>query len=309
MPATQRERRRVYARANLPWRRLMGNRVVRRRVQGVDLYMPWSHLLPDYARGRPRYGQNLVALAEALHDLPGASQAPLKVMDIGANIGDSAAQIIARTDAQVLCVEGDPYWVKFLHMNLDENPRATIEEALLTPDEGDWATSSPVRWHGTTRFTQDADKQGALPSIPARALREKYPDFENLRLIKSDTDGFDPTLVPAAAEAWKDSPPVLFFEFDPVLARAADHRDPNLLWTRLDSLGYSNLAIWDNTGDPLGQLALKDVDEPASKLDPRPEHLGYNFWDVAACHHADSGALAVFDKLVPEPFSELGTWR
>jgi FkbM family methyltransferase len=271
--------------------------------------MPWSHLLPDYAHDRPWYGQNLIALAEGLQRHDGGSAGPLTVMDIGANIGDSAAQIIAGTDARVLCVEGDPYWAKFLHMNLDSDPRATIEEALLTPGDGDWATSSPVRWHGTTRFTQDADKQGALPSISAKALRQKHPDFDHLRLIKSDTDGFDPTLVPAAAEAWSDSPPVLFFEFDPILARAADDGDPNLLWTKLSSLGYSSLAVWDNTGDPLGRLATEDAAGPATKLDPRPEHLGYNFWDVAACHQADRSALAVFDELMPEPFSELGTWR
>jgi FkbM family methyltransferase len=309
MPATPQQRRRVFLRANLPWRRLLGGRTVHRRVQGVDLYLPWSHILPDYARIRPWYGQNLVALAEALQQRTADASKTLTVMDIGANIGDSAAQIIARTDAKVLCVEGDPYWATYLRKNLGGNDRAVIEEALLTPSEGQWATSSPVRTHGTTRFTQDAEKLGALPALSAQAMREKHPEFAHLRLVKSDTDGFDPILVPAVAEAWNDSPPVLFFEFDPILARAADDQDPNLLWDKLSKLGYSRLAIWDNTGDPLGQLEIGDAAKEAARLEPRPVHLGYHFWDVAASHRDDLAAAAAFDELMPDAFSELGTWR
>jgi hypothetical protein len=32
----------------------------------------------------------------------------LRVLDVGANVGDSTAQILARFDAEVLCVEADP---------------------------------------------------------------------------------------------------------------------------------------------------------------------------------------------------------
>lgn len=292
-----------------PWRRLLGKRVVRRHIQGVDLYLPWAHLLPDYARARPSYGQNLVELAAALRARSQDVDTPMQVMDIGANIGDSTLQIITRVDARVLCVEGDPYWIQFLTKNVGDNPRATIEEVLLTSDDGEWANASPVRTQGTTRFTQDADKLGALPSLSARALREKHPDFAELRLIKSDTDGFDPVLVPAAAEAWSDAAPVLFFEFDPILARAADSRDPNLVWERLINLGYARLAIWDNTGDALGQLDITDAARSAESIASRPAHLGYDFWDVAACRSDDAEAQSAFDELMPESFSVRGTWR
>jgi FkbM family methyltransferase len=291
-----------------PWRRLFPKRVVRRRVQGVDLYLPWAHLLPDYARVGIAYGQNLVELAAALH-ARAQSSSPMQVMDIGANVGDSALQIMRRVDATVLCVEGDPYWIDFLTKNLGDNPKATIEEVLLTAGEGEWADASPVRASGTTRFTQDADKLGALPTLSARALRDKHPEFAQLRLIKSDTDGFDPILVPAAAEAWSDSGPVLFFEFDPILAKVADSRDPNALWDKLAKLGYSRLVIWDNTGDALGQLDIGEAPKAAESIATRPAHLGYDFWDVAACRSDDAAARSAFDELVPQPYSVLGTWR
>ncbi|HEY3841907.1 MAG TPA: FkbM family methyltransferase [Acidimicrobiales bacterium] len=309
MPATRWQRRRLFIKVNTPWRRLLRNRTVHRHVQGVELYMPWAHLLPDFAQNRSWYGQNLVALAVGLEARAQSSSEPMTVMDIGANIGDSAAQIIASTNARVLCIEGDPYWAAYLRKNLADNPCATIEEVFLIPAEGEWAAATPIRTQGTTRFTQDAGTAGALPALSARALREKYPDFAHLRLIKSDTDGLDPVLVPAVAEAWRDVGPVLFFEFDPILARAADNDQPNALWDELIRLGYSRLAIWDNTGDKLGQLDITDAARLAAILEPRPRHLGYDFWDVAACRADDTAALEVFDELMPEPYSEKGTWR
>jgi FkbM family methyltransferase len=287
----------------------MPNRTVRRNVQGVDLYLPWSHLLPDYTRHGPEYGQNLVEMAKALQERSQSPDEPLLVLDIGANVGDSAAQIIASTHSRVLCIEGDPYWAKYLRKNLGGEPRATIEEALLIADEEGWGEVSPIRAHGTTSFGQVANGPGALPELPIQSLRAKHPDFERLRLIKSDTDGFDPVLVPAVAAAWRDASPVLFFEFDPSLARSVDSRDPNDIWAKLMELGYSRLGIWDNTGGALGQLNISEAVATAASLEPHPVHLGYEFWDVAAFRSDDVAGISALDELMPEAFSVRGTWR
>jgi FkbM family methyltransferase len=308
MPLTRSQTTRIMVTMFLPWRKLLGKQPVRRTVQGVELEMPRQHLLPIYAKVNPTYGQNLVELAAGLDARrPGVE---LQVLDIGANIGDSALQIAAGVDgARVLCVEGDPYWAGYLRKNVGGHDRIAVEEVLLTGEDGDWEAASPVREGGTTRFVQDTDKGGALPAVSARAIRERHPEFDQVRLVKCDTDGFDPILVPAAAGAWRDVGPVLFFEFDPGLARAADSRDPNAVWDALAALGYTQLAIWDNAGDPLGRLPISEAAEHAKSLEPRPTELGYHFWDVAACREDDADALAVFDALVPEPFSVHGTWR
>jgi FkbM family methyltransferase len=309
VPATKRQRNRLLAQMYVPWRRAMGKRTVHRHVQGIDLYLPWSHMLPDYARMMPAYGQNLVQLAAGLK-ARSADPGPLEVIDVGANIGDSALQIVQAVDARVLCVEGDPYWAQYLHRNVDREQRIAVEEVLLTADEGEWGASNPVREGGTTRFVQDADgRTTAFGSVTAQALRDRQPDFDRARLVKSDTDGFEPVLVPAMAAAWQDRAPVLFFEFDPTLARAADSGDPNQVWTSLAELGYSQLAVWDNMGDPLGRLDITDAAKQAASLEPKPLELGYHFWDVAACRADDAAAVSVLDELVPEEFSVRGTWR
>jgi FkbM family methyltransferase len=308
MPATKSQRRRAFVRLNTPWRRIFGDRTVRRNVQGVQLYLPWAHALPDYARLRPTYGQNLVRLAEALDRHGDSTGKPMSVLDIGANVGDSAAQIMSHTSARVLCVEGDPYWVRYLRMNLGSDPRATIEESLLVPTEGQWASATAVRSHtGTTHFSSEKDNDDAMPRVSVRELRDMHPDFDGLRLVKSDTDGFDPSLVPAVAETWKDVGPVLFFEFDPGLAKSVVPSDPHLVWEQLAALGYEHVAVWDNTGDPLGRLSIAEAAGNSPSLEPRPVHLGYDFWDVAVVRADDSAGIAALDDIMREPFSVSGT--
>lgn len=306
MPATRQQRLRTLARTWAPWRKLFGNRTVRRTVQGVELYMPWSHVLPDYARARPTYGQNLIELAAALAARQPSGSGPLRVIDIGANIGDSALQILNRVDARVLCVEADPYWLRFLHLNADSDERITIEEVLLVGDDDEGGSVKAVRGLGTTTFAPAVAADGTVGRLSVGALRERNPDFAELRLIKSDTDGFDPALVPATARGWRSSGPVLFFEFDPTLARGVGNDEPHRLWGDLAALGYERLAIWDNTGDPLGQLPLDQAADEAAGLEPPPVSLGYHFWDVAACRADDEAAIAAFDEVMPETFDRRG---
>jgi FkbM family methyltransferase len=285
-----------------PWRRLFADRTVRRRVQGVDLYMPWSHVLPDYARARDYYGQNLPELSRGLARRLGG---PFKLVDVGANVGDSALQVLSRVDGEALCVEGDPYWARFLEMNVAGDPRISVELALLTATDGDHAELQAVRGHGTTRFEPAASVADGSAQVSVDALRSRHPRFADARLIKSDTDGFDPLLVPPLARAWADSTPVLFFEFDPAGAREVTGQDPNALWDRLAELGYEQLVVWDNTGDALGRLTIDAAPEAAAALESGLG-LGYDFWDVAACRSDDADARAAFDELVTAPFDPEG---
>ena len=258
--------------------------------------MPWSHALPDYSRGKSPYGLNLVELAEGL---AANGTEELRMVDIGANIGDSALQVLNHVTGRALCVEGDDYWAEYLRMNAGEDPRVTIEEVMLSPTTMEESAGfSARRSYGTTTFVQDDQTDKITTWVSVDDLRGRNPDFADARLIKTDTDGFDPVLVPAMARAWADSSPVLFFEFDPTLAREVAKCEPERLWDELADLGYSRLAVWDNSGDPLGQLDVAEASGAATALDHPSRESGYTFWDVAACRADDTEAAAVFDDLV-----------
>lgn len=270
------------------------HRKVVREVQGVRLVLPWAHRLPDYAGPGSPYGQNLVELARLLAE----AAPPLTVLDVGANVGDSAVQILHATDGAVLCVEGDKAYLEYLRINAGDDDRITIVESLLAVDELEGATTA-VRTGGTTRFTQ-GDGADAMPSIRPDDLRDAHPDFADLRLVKSDTDGYDVALVPGIAAAWQASRPVLFFEYDPYLTRIAG-LDPLAVWARLEALGYHDIAVWNHAGAPVGRSTTGDIARHVPVLDDFPQRRPgrRSYWDVAVVHRDDDAGRGVLDRMIP----------
>lgn len=270
------------------------------------MVLPWSHRLPDYARDGSTYGQNLVRLAELLKR-PGE---PMTVLDVGANVGDSALQILDTTDARILCVEADELYLEFLDLNVGKDPRVTVEAALLAAEESAGAAGmKPVRSGGTTRFAPGSETPGdsATSSVTPATLRRKHSAFDRLRLAKSDTDGYDAQLIPAIAKAWTDAPPVLFFEYDLRLSKLAGV-DARAVWDQLSTLGYTEVAIWDNYGCPLRRLPIGDMVTASTAIDiplrRRPLFARSDtpvlYWDVAAVHGADQEGLDAIRQLIPD---------
>lgn len=278
-------------------RSLAPDREVRRVVQGTELRLPWSHRLPDYVAVHATYGRNIVDLAAALAS---RSEGPLQVLDVGANVGDTALQVLAQVEARVLCVEGDPYWLTWLAHNVGADPRVVVEPSLVSVAVD--AELSPVRRGGTTRFEATGTPASARVVTPAQ-LHAMHPDFAGVRLVKSDTDGFDVPLVPALATAWGTSP-VLFFEYDHALTRLAGHEPPSV-WPALAQLGYAEVGVWDNHGRPLGRVPLAAM-AGRSGLQDRPRR-GWDYWDVAVVHGADAAGAAALAAVLPGAWESHGS--
>ena len=222
------------------------------------------------------------------------------MLDVGANVGDTALQVLNACNARILCVEADPYWVRFLRRNVGDDERIRVKETFLTVDELTKLDVAPKRSKGTTRFVIGG-AAAVSQAISPVSLKEEFPEFSKLRLVKCDTDGFDTSLVPAIASAWLDSAPVLFFECDYILARESNDSDPEAVWRRLASLGYMQVAVWDNFGNPLGRLAIDSVAVVADALN-HPKDFGYHYWDVAVVHESDADGRNVLNDFMPALF-------
>ncbi len=287
-------------RSRMALNNLLPDKQVRRRIQGVELVLPRSHPLPLYTQGDSPYGANLAALARGL-----GRAGDLTVLDVGANIGDSAARVLHAIDGrgQVVCVEPDPEWLPYLEQNAANCGSTVVERAFLVPVDG--VKSAVVAVHdspGTTRFETNGAGP-AIASLTPAGLLERHPELESVRLVKSDTDGYDVTLVPALADAFAASRPVVFFEYDPRLTRLAQPEvEPESVWFALDRLGWTELAIWDNGGTPIGRVSTSEVHHQLHRLIPPPgakRRKAKGYWDVAAVHRDDVVGLAVIKNLVP----------
>jgi len=245
--------------------------VIRHPVAGVELELPLSHELPFYLHDHPRYGR----VAGELAALAGGP-----VVDIGANVGDTAAIVRAHTDAPILCVEGEDRFFELLRRNaacLDPAPE--LEHAFVS--------AGPVRG----RVEVAAGSARVVPGegeVPARTLGEilaDHPAFERPRLLKLDTDGMDVPILLAHIELLDRLRPVLLFEYDPHLGA-----DPGV-FDALRTIRYERGLAWENTGEPAGALALEDRAAISALHDRYSGHRGTRYADVAVFHAGDA-ALA-----------------
>ena len=88
----------------------------------MELELPLSHELPFYQHDHPRYDRQLGAIAAELGG---------PVVDIGANVGDTAAAIRAESDVPILCVEGDPAFFALLERNARAIGGVELERAFV----------------------------------------------------------------------------------------------------------------------------------------------------------------------------------
>jgi FkbM family methyltransferase len=246
---------RVQLKAAIGARRLLvrlGDPTVRYRVGAVELELPLSHELPFYQRDHPRYDRQLGAIAAELGG---------PVVDVGANVGDSAAAIRAASDVPILCIEGDHAFFALLERNARTIGGVELERALV---EGP-ARGRLERGAGTAHVVGGDEP---LPSKPLAQILEEHPVFARPALIKLDTDGMDVSILLANLALLEDLRPVLFFEYDPHLGA-----DP-AIFARLQEAGYATADWYEHTGEHVTIIEL-------------PAHLHEEYVGYGGARYAD----------------------
>jgi FkbM family methyltransferase len=231
----------------------LGDPPVRYRIGSIEIELPLSHELPFYQHDHPAYDRLLGPLAAELGG---------PVVDIGANVGDSAAAVRSESEVPILAVEGDPRFYGWLVRNASRIGDVELEQSVVEgPDEGTFE-----RGLGTARLVPGGDR---LRSKPLAQILEEHPRFARPALIKLDTDGMDVPIVLANLELLERIRPVLFVEYDPHLGA-----DP-VVFERLAGAGYATADWYENTGEHVATLEL-----PAHLHDEYAGHGGARYADV-----------------------------
>jgi FkbM family methyltransferase len=209
---------------------------------GGVLRLPLAHALPFYRRVHPTYDTPLFDVVRAL-----SAAGEVDVVDVGANIGDSAQMVLAAGARSVLCVEGSPEYLRHLTANVGGDARVHVEPSFVGEDRAEVAERVGK---GT----------GSLTARPGSGVRTRtfgdvlaeHPGFTSARLLKVDTDGWDLPVLRSAVEWLRTSRPVLFFEHDEVLHRRQGY-DLAQVWPLLTSCGYTRFLAFTNTGHRLSE--------------------------------------------------------
>jgi FkbM family methyltransferase len=216
----------------------------------------------------------------------------LHAIDIGANVGDTAALIRKHADIPVLCIEGDPAVVPILRQNAGLfGNEVEIEQSFIGP-EGQFVDEKRIVDAGRNASLRVAiQENGRLPFRSLKAILESHPRFSSAKLMKVDTEGFDFRIVRASLEWLGAAKPLVFLEYDPSFTPAEPDAGIDTLMA-LVGIGYEHFVFYDNFGNFIVSLRGAERDH-FQELDGylranRKAGTIVHYFDVCAIHGEDA---------------------
>ncbi|MEQ1716625.1 MAG: FkbM family methyltransferase [Hyphomicrobium sp.] len=217
------------------------------RVGNFDLTFPADHRLRQIHAIHTLYDRGFSDLVETIS----AADPNASFIDIGANVGDTAAYFRSHARNPILAVEGSPNFQRYLCENIKLlGPGVEIESSFASVRQMETASVSFVEGTGSGHLKRAASATD-VPLVPVAQLLERARSIGNgvCSLLKTDTDGLDAYIIESALDAGFRG--VLFFECD--LRSTIDLDDPDIwrrIYARFDELGYSAI-VYENLGLPL----------------------------------------------------------
>lgn len=165
------------------------------KIGDFNLLAPADHKLPVYLAQFPEYDFRYWSIIEKI--AKSLSSEDYAMIDIGANIGDTIAHFRSFSAGDVLAVEAHAGYFPYLLKNTDQFESVkTIYAAMSTPAIKD--NIALFCEHGTGRTEVDEDSHFEGKIVYAGGLISQIAgDF----ILKSDTDGFDGTIISSFIEA------------------------------------------------------------------------------------------------------------
>jgi FkbM family methyltransferase len=202
---------------------------------GIVLDLPAQHPLPGLIATHP-YRDLCIGVVAKFMSQKYPSET---IIDIGANIGDTAAIIAENCKNPLVLVEGSDFYFDYLTVNATRLRSPTVLRRILISD-GRPMYGELQHWGGTAEIKPSA----AAP--PVETVRLCDITSCDVCFVKSDTDGHDFKILLAALDWLESQMPALLFESQ--IRDADDLAAANSLIEGLFKAGYRHFVVWDAAG-------------------------------------------------------------
>ena len=253
-----------------------------------EIQAPVDHILLKLQRTQP-YRDLFVGITAKFI----ASKYPQKNMvDIGANIGDTAALMASNCTNKLILVEASDYFHEILKKNATKLPNEVVIKKCFVSD-GSVVTGSLHHWKGTAAFQEKSEDTMQVKTERLEDVADNDTCF-----IKSDTDGYDFKILMSSLNWIEKVKSALLFENH--LGNSGDFSDSDKLITELDSIGYKYFIVWDDTGLHMVSTdniqVIKDLNRYLFKMWSvvNNEIKGIYNYDVLCLHKRDQD---IFDNV------------
>ncbi|MEH2455809.1 FkbM family methyltransferase [Nostoc sp.] len=256
-------------------------------IGGFIFTLPFSHKLPFILKDNPYYSSNLARIAKHVKE----KYADLKLIDVGANIGDSVAILRKEEFFPILCIEGDDQFYSILEINASSFTELYIAKEFLGQETKQMYFVS-TKLGGTGNLQEDQSSTQIVEIKKLSDLIKQYSVFENAKMLKIDTDGFDCKIIRGALSFLNQAKPVIFFEYDPFFLNKQED-DGFSIFATLGNIGYKKILIYDNFGR---LLITSNIDNLDLMKEIHLYFLGrksYLYCDICVFHSEDSDLFEV----------------
>ena len=220
--------------------------IVTARIWGTPLLVRADHHLPRIVAANPFWSQSLV------HALAALDQSPLRIVDVGANIGDTVALLESHRPGvyEYLCIEADD---SFFELCVENTKRAYPRIRVTKCFVGDLAGSAVAIEHGvpgtaTSRLLESGGAHTVAQRIvPLDQACAEFGASGGIDLLKIDTDGFEFKILRSGQATLRKWKPLVFFEWDPKLWEA-QNENSLAVFDFLSGLGYSYFSFFSDNG-------------------------------------------------------------
>jgi FkbM family methyltransferase len=249
---------------------------------GSEIFAPLGHDLPLLRALHSQYSANVGRLCRYIAE----SDPEMTIIDIGANIGDTAAIVREHCQNLILCIEPDPRYFPLLQANVQHAQLSNVHavQTFIATYSGE-IKGRLVSDAGSGHFA--AAEDATLHARTLSDLLRDFPQFLRPRLIKIDTDGLDCSILRSELHWLRAVQPILFFEYDPFYFEAHAY-DGTQIFEDLLSAGYAFVILYDNVGDYLTSLDLTHDRHILEDLQRYYEGRGgHQYFDVAVFPQKD----------------------
>jgi FkbM family methyltransferase len=210
------------------------------------------------------------------------------VIDIGANIGDTVAYIRNYSDVPILCIDGNEDYLAILRENIKQYNSISVCHCLVGAETKE--TNVELKTERGTAFITEGATKNIVKTL--QDILSEFPDFQDSKILKIDTDGYDGLILKGCTSYLKKYTPILFFEFDPFLFNS-NNDDPFTLIPYLKDCGYRYLMFYMSNGD---YLVSCDIEEDNGII----EELVHFFSGRNVTLYTDICAFSEKDKAIFE---------
>ena len=214
-------------------------------VGGVKIVLPPKHTLPYFQSKHPLYDRFLPILAKYV-DKDGI------IVDVGANVGDTAIMMMENFPNHIYCFEPSSKFFPYLAKNTSEINNLGDRLQIFKEMVGTGRLSGSLTHNaGTASFSVGED---FLSDESFLRLDNLVEAERKVSMIKVDVDGFDFDVLLSSEKIIENHHPILFWENQ--ILQDFQFDGFNSLYRFLEEKEYEHVFVFDN----FGNLVLEDTD-------------------------------------------------